>query len=373
MSLDSFKEGSFVHEASSSTGVAGFFVFRNKQELVDIPTDGALVPWLNQKKLRFDTFYLDHVYEIGTVAAFEQINVPAICRPFNEVQINAETVTKRGIDEQGKKIAEDEIAWYKHVQGLGFSYIPRIYSYEPLIMERVRGKNVWEYEYLTYSEKKAILDSIIRGLLVLHELEPGVRSNKSDLDENYINKTFARLKKVEGLIPFARDEFIKINGRYYRNVLFDENAFNEALNSVYPSEFKLIHGDCTFSNILYDRLNQKVVFIDPRGYFGKTKLYGDVDYDWAKLYYSIIGNYDQFNRKHFSLRINEKAVELAIKSNNWEDTKDYFFESIGNVSRDKIKALHAIIWLSLTTYAWEDYDSICAAFYNGIVQAADFL
>ena len=28
--------------------------------------------------------------------------------------------------------------------------------------------------------------------------------------------------------------------------------------------------------------------------------------------------------------------------------------------------LHALIWLSLTTYVWEDYDSICGTFYNGL-------
>ena len=28
--------------------------------------------------------------------------------------------------------------------------------------------------------------------------------------------------------------------------------------------------------------------------------------------------------------------------------------------------LLALVWLSLTTYAWEDYDSICGSFYIGI-------
>ena len=32
-----------------------------------------------------------------------------------------------------------------------------------------------------------------------------------------------------------------------------------------------------------------------------------------------------------------------------------------------MKLLHAIIYLSLTTYAWEDYDSICGAFYKGLL------
>ena len=140
-----------------------------------------------------------------------------------------------------------------------------------------------------------------------------------------------------------------------------------------PTEFKLIHGDCTFSNLMFDTFDMRAVLIDPRGYFGKTKLYGDADYDWAKLYYSINGNYDLFNRKKFTLDIREKDVELAIKPNNWGDMSDYFFDLLPNVKKEKIKMLHGIIWLSLTTYAWEDYDSICAAFYNGLIKLGDLL
>lgn len=51
--------------------------------------------------------------------------------------------------------------------------------------------------------------------------------------------------------------------------------------------------------------------MNPRGYFGKTKFYGDKDYDWAKVYYSLAGNYDQFNQKKFALSIGDKSVELV--------------------------------------------------------------
>ena len=61
---------------------------------------------------------------MGTLSAFEAIKKPSICRPFNEVVLNDETITKRGIDEQGKKIAADEINWYKHVTALGCTSIP---------------------------------------------------------------------------------------------------------------------------------------------------------------------------------------------------------------------------------------------------------
>jgi thiamine kinase-like enzyme len=182
-----------------------------------------------------------------------------------------------------------------------------------------------------------------------------------------------RLSKVKGLVPFADKEFIKINDNYYRNIFFEEAAFKKAVAAVTPKEFRLIHGDCTFSNIMFDTNNMKPVLIDPRGYFGKTKLYGDADYDWAKLYYSLAGNYDQFNCRKFMLEIMSNEVKLAIQSNNWTDMEDFFFEHIPQTSKHKIKLLHAIIWLSLTTYCWEDYDSICGAFYNGVMRLAEVL
>lgn len=369
----SFEKGIFKEQTSSSTGVAGFFVFKNKSVLENIPESGALVPWLASSHIEFESFYLEDITEVGTIAAFAAFQKPKICRPFNEVVITEETVTKRGLDELGKKIATDEIGWYKHVCNLGFKYIPKIYSFEPLVMERIRGRNIFEYDCLTLSEKKHVLDSIVSGLKSLHELEPPHPANPEDLDENYIYKTFNRLKKIENLVPFAHDEYIRINGRYYKNIFYDHEALATTLQSRYPKKFHLIHGDPTFSNMLYDRLHKKIYFIDPRGYFGQTKLYGDVDYDWAKVYYSLVGNYDQFNQKKFALSIDPKGVELAIRPNNWVDLEDYFFESLEGVSKTKIRALHAVIWLSLTTYAWEDYDSICGAFYNGIIKSADFL
>ncbi|MBQ8475471.1 NDP-sugar synthase, partial [bacterium] len=136
----------------------------------------------------------------------------------------------------------------------------------------------------------------------------------------------------------------------------------------YPDKFNLIHGDTTFSNIMFDLFDEKVVLIDPRGYFGNTKLYGDRCYDWAKLYYSINGGYDNFNRKKFNLKINENDVEFSIHKNDWADMEEFFFENLPDINKYKIKLLHGLIWLSLTTYAWEDYDSILGAFYQGVIK-----
>lgn len=369
----SFVEGKFVKKPSKENGVAGLFVFENKSVIAGVPDEGAFVDWLQSQPIAFKELPLYGTKEVGTMLAYDEMNGSPKCRPFNKLTCEGDILIKQGITEQGRKIATDEIAWYKHVKALGYENIPEIYEYEPLKMKRVKGKNIYEYDCLTKTQKKNILKKLIIALQHLHTLEPAQPVNLQDVEDNYINKTFARLSKVKDLVPFADQEFIKINGQYYKNVFFNEEELREEVRRYYPKEFALIHGDCTFSNLMFDTFNMKAVLIDPRGYFGRTKLYGDVDYDWAKLYYSLKGEYDQFNRKKFTLDIREKEVEFAIKPNNWADMEEYFFDCLPNVNRTKIKLLHAIIWLSLTTYAWEDYDSICGAFYNGVVKLGEVL
>lgn len=60
------------------------------------------------------------------------------------------------------------------------------------------------------SEKKRVIDAVIKGLKQLHELENAIPARLEDLEESYITKTFTRLKKVENLVPFAKDEYIRI-------------------------------------------------------------------------------------------------------------------------------------------------------------------
>jgi thiamine kinase-like enzyme len=173
-----------------------------------------------------------------------------------------------------------------------------------------------------------------------------------------------RLRKIRDLVPFADRKSITVNGRECRNLYFYKRDLERRLATLRCESFAFIHGDCTFSNIMLKN-DTEPVLIDPRGYFGYTEMYGDPNYDWAKLYYSLVGNYDRFNLKDFRLTIGENEVSLQISSNRWEDLEQDFF-TLSGADAETIKLLHAVIWLSLTTYAWQDYDSICGAFYNGL-------
>ena len=284
------------------------------------------------------------------------------------------------VDEQGKLLAVRERAWYAKRKEIDFACIPHIYSLDPLRMEFVKGPCVYN-STLDAEGKERLLAQIVEGLRKLHSLA-NAPADKASMEEAYFEKTMDRLERVRALVPFAGRECIVVNDKPCRNVFFHVAELAERLRALECGRFALVHGDCTFSNIMV-RENGEPVFIDPRGYFGHTELFGDARYDWAKLYYSIVGNYDQFNLKRFRLEIGGDGgtsgtelpageVRIDIASNGWESLEERFFE-LTKANPAEIRLIHAIIWLSLTTYAWQDYDSICGAFYIGLFYLEDVL
>lgn len=360
-----YEHGELMEERTTSCGVAGHFIFRDKSVLADVPEEGEFVRYLKGLRINFAEQSLYRTHEYGLFSEWSKL--PAVrCRPFNAVEIDGDTVRKTPKDEQGRLLAEREIKWYQKLAEQGtVGNIPQIYTYEPLCMERIRGVNVYETADYPPNRKRVILARMIDSLKQLHAMG-SVPTDAGSYREAYLTKTFDRLKKVRDLVPMAGEKTIMINGRLCRNVFFHQHELEKLVMQYLPERFVFLHGDCTFSNMML-RTDDTPVLIDPRGYFGHTELYGDAAYDWAKLYYSLASNYDRFNLKQFSLVIGTSSVQLDIVSNQWETLEDDFFALLeGEVTREQMKLLVAIIWLSLTTYAWEDFDSICGAFYNGL-------
>ena len=366
----SYEAGKFYEKLSIEQGVAGLFIFRDKASLHDVPDSGEFVRWMRDNNMTLSEIGIAGAREFGTIEEYEKLVIEKN-RPFNKMTIKDGILTKEGIDEQGRRLAELERNWYEKAIALGVTGIPEIYGLNPLKMEQIKGKNIYECNF-TYESRKNILEKLVKTLRNLHMLET-VPADSFSLSEAYYNKTIERLLRIRDLIPFANDEIITINNKECRNIFFYRQKLSARLDELQSNcdAFVFIHGDCTFSNMML-KDDGEPVLIDPRGYFGYTKLYGDDRYDWAKLYYSIVGNYDRFNLGRFKLSIGESGVDLDIESNQWEDLEDVFFELTG-ADEQEIKLLHAVIWLSLTTYAWQNYDSICGAFYNGLYYLEDVL
>jgi len=359
---------SFKEERILGMGVAGMFIFKNKNELAGVPSTGEFVKWLGTRGLEFDVLDITGAIEYGE---WEKVPKPeeGSCRPFNRTEIIGDRFIKHAIDEKGMELAVREKAWYRHMMKRKYSHIPKIHECspsKPLEMELVNGQNVYRYTF-SIAEKEIVLEKIVNNLLSLHEMET-VDTYKPSMMHAYYHKTIERLGDVSAMIPFADQKTIWVNGLECRNIFFHMDEVLAKIDQIQCPRFCLIHGDCTFSNIML-KDNVDPVFIDPRGYFGHTELYGDPSYDWVKLYYSLFGNYDKFNLRKFTLNIDEDSMEvkLDIKSNGWECMEDKFLEMVSkDVDANTLGLMHAMVWLSLTTYAWDDYDSICGAFYNGL-------
>lgn len=375
----SYQDGEFEEKSSKEYGVAGFFLFTEKEKLADVPQSGELVRWMKEQHKQYQVVGLAGTREFGILEEYQRLE-KAKCRAFNRIQIEGDVLTKIPIDEQGKRLAENERSWYEKAKKLSITVLPKIYGTSPMRMEYIRGKNIYDGTY-SRKEKEHILKTLVEALEQLHRTEQ-IPADTFSMKEAYYYKTMRRLSAIEDLVPFAREKEIVVNGKRCRNIFYHKQELEHRLEELQCTSFSFIHGDCTFSNLMI-RENGDPVLIDPRGYFGHTKLFGDARYDWAKLYYSLTGNYDTFNLGKFRLNIGggcgaedslfpygEVAVQIA--SNGWEDMEQRFFE-LTHAEPYEIKLLHAVIWLSLTTYAWQDYDSICGAFYNGLYYLEDVL
>lgn len=361
-----YEDGIFEETPSENCGVAGCFVFEDREALSGVPEEGELVRWMQERSMVLKPFGLWRTKEYGLIQEWKKDNTDAggHCRPFNRIEDLGDRLLKTGIDAQGQALAVRERNWYRFAAGRGYSRMPKIYGWEPLVMEKIRGRNIFAYE-LTYSERLAVLEKLVSALRELHAFGTAP-ADRFSIYNAYVGKTFDRLSRIRDMIPLADRQYITVNGRKCPNIYFFRDRLEREFADYRCDRFTFIHGDNTFSNMMLDEKLDPVM-IDPRGYFGYTELYGDPAYDWAKLYYSIRGNYDQFNLKRFRLHINDSGVTLEIDSNQWEDMADKFLEMIADETDARtVRLLHAVIWLSLTTYAWEDYDSVCGAFYNGI-------
>jgi GTP:adenosylcobinamide-phosphate guanylyltransferase/aminoglycoside phosphotransferase len=359
------ESGEFLEEDSTDRGVAGFFVFQTKDVLHDLPDSGEYGRWLASQSISFDEVFLDNTYELGTLESVADYRKNSLTsRFFNFVEIIGDRVIKKACLREFEPLIEKEINWYRSVYSLGFNRIPTLISDTPMTISRVVGAHPFNLA-ANLQRKIEVLTDAFQTLDRLHSYDRKP-ANRQILSEVYFDKTRKRVHSIAQLIPHFDQPIINVNGFLCRNPFHSQNEdwFAQLVSEIQTDQFVIIHGDPTFSNLLVDDDNQ-VWLIDPRGYFGSSLLYGDAMYDWAKLYYSVVGNYDSFNRRLFQLKIIDMNVDIAIESNGWETLESMFTEKF-STQISVIRLLHALIWLSLSGYVKDDYDSILASFYNGL-------
>jgi len=360
----SLEKGIFKNVSSQEKGVSGFFVFKNKKRFEQLKTEKSLVRgFLSDYYMPYEisSFTNQHCFEVGTVEKYEELLSQEVNhRFFNEVKIDGDKVYKKCVDSQYEKVHQAEKDWYEYVK-YSFTRIPKIYSTEPLVMSKVNGQHAWDVK----TNKDWVIENYCDALQQLHTIKGSCEPlSEYDCADTYMFKPYQRVMQVRHIIEDFKKPVIQINGKSCRNPFCDMRSFEEILEKHLLQDIKytVIHGDCTFSNTLVDDKNQ-VWFIDPRGTFGGSKIYGDPRYDWAKLYYSAIGNYDKINSKKFSVD-RKNGIRLEIESNGYEHFGEYIIQR-SRMKKTEMLLLHSGIWFSLSGYVKEDIDAVLYSFYKG--------
>ena len=256
-------------------------------------------------------------------------------RDFNTVEYRGNSVIKNTNN-------TGEVYWYNNAPAEAMKLFPNIISASDntIEMEKIRGIN-YSYLYTNGALREIDIDLLISTLRILHT---SIRdpNDGTDYHKNYGHKIKKRyLSNIE----------------VYEKIKDSDNIFLLIIERIqkYRDSAKIkigvIHGDPVFTNVFLTENGIK--FIDPRGKIGDSNtIFGDVYYDFAKVYQSILGYDFILNDADFSLDYMEK-IRNKFESNFNKDemsaikiiTASLFFTLIPlhNFSEDKFNRYIKII------------------------------
>jgi len=235
-------------------------------------------------------------------------------RSFNKVEYTDNTVIKHTSN-------EGEIYWYKNIPKSLQKYFPKVVSIQDnkIELERIDGVS---YSYL-YTNKQLTPNHIYKLINALSNIHSFAYPSPVNIYSNYSRKIRQRLTKYPEL--YIKYSIVDLS----MNIIYSLQEYEEKQEGVSGT----IHGDPVFTNVFETPTGLK--FIDMRGKQGdEVTLYGDVYYDFAKIYQSLIG-YDNI--------LNGIEIDGAYRS----ELVTYFESMINKEVLVKIKLITASLLISM--------------------------
>ncbi len=265
---------------------------------------------------------------------------------FNDIKINDDTFKKDSKNNLGQVKINNEISFYLHVLQNNINFpMPELLHHENGSLTIKYIKNSSTLTNVIDKDKDNLLHYVGRikkHLESIHSIKKTITREivVGDLTQETYQKVMDRYNEFDWSSNELYTSIHTVNNLKIQNIEFYCEKITTRLSSLLKDvdSYNLIHGDIHLGNILLDE-NDQLYFIDPRGCFGSSKLFGLYQYDYAKLLFGISG-YSAFD--------NMKIDELCIKDNNI--TID-FIQNYENVFKgglfDEVTTLLALsIWLA---------------------------
>jgi hypothetical protein len=213
-----------------------------------------------------------------------------------------------------------EINWYLEIKNRGIAHIaPNFISH---------NKDLTEYrlEYLAippvsdvfiFGEKslgywQRLFNSLSRLLLTLRETVPEDKEDfwEVKLREDYLQRLEHRLSLLLNQKPNLPKVKIQTENRLVE-VGDLIQSMKMWLNKYHPVPNRFGHGDLFFGNLFYQDKTDQLMCIDPRGIKFESEVF-DLEYEYAKLFHSIIGSYDFLSADLFAVDFTNDVYKLFI-------------------------------------------------------------
>jgi len=289
-------------------------------------------------------------------------------RFYNDIKLSNGIIVKSSSESRIKT----EFEWFLEAKKLIPNFIPDILSVNlnsrksMMSMSYIKGLNL--YQKLLFETDSNNLVSFLKDVRVLTDLMSKEMINidiKSDYQEMYLNKPLDAIKYFKFNFPNFANKELFINGkRCIDPELILPKLYETFINKFTTSKHSFIHGDLTLSNMIIKN-NKHIVLIDPRGRFGNTKFYGDTNYDIAKLYFSLITNFDSLNLHKFNIDTSSENYYFSIKEITNVDNKEKLFWNIFKHNQELIMFICSTIWLSLSPHLCESDDQTIISYLQG--------
>lgn len=259
---------------------------------------------------------------------------------------------------------DNEISYYKSIPHDLRIFFPRLID----VSLEIDGGQSAEFEYFPYNtldkfyastlnEWKIIASQIKYILNKFAEQKPlGNYPYEQSRKEMYIDKTInectSLIKNNKFFSDLEKTKKLWINGAEYDNFLVIWDRIKQIIEKELiekAPEACMVHGDCCMNNILvHIHKNQAYIrMIDPRGSWGPKGLWGDLRYDWAKLYHSFDGKYELIVNDQYTL-YNEGNKFVYAFPHDFNNAKQAIEEVMPqNVSQLECKLIQATIYIGM--------------------------
>ena len=307
-------------------------------------------------------------------------------RAFNSISVD----TYKGIlTKTSKNILKlkDEINYYLKIPSNIIDFFPKLIDYSgdftSYSIEYIPYKSLSELilgNKICFAEAKDIFAKLFNVLDEIHATKL-VKPDLTLINKNFlIQKTIDRIALLQNNKLFAQltTNTLTINGKKYKNFAYYQEQFSLHLREFFEQHplTTVIHGDFSFSNILYCPLNKAIKLVDPRGSFGSEGIYGHPYYDYAKLMHCINGGYDYIVGGNFNLT-EKSAANYNFRVDTSPLLKELYlhFKKLLLQRQLNVEILHLIessLFLSMAALHYEDIKRQKALFLNGLILMNSF-